>query len=482
MVRRVRPARQPAQRPVPDPPAARPDRQRLQPPARPEGPRSASSPTSGTAPRATWSPTARSAPARSCSARTASSPTSPSSPAGSRSARRTGCSSASAVPPASSRQLKKRQKVTLAKRFEGGRPTAAISGDRPLLVNGVAHRHQQHHRPPAYGGRHRRRRPQAPTSSSSTAARPTSRGYTMVELADFMTALGVGERASTSTAAGRRRCTPATAPARWAIVNEPSDGGERKVANGFGLIYGGELPPVVPAPADPTPTPTPTPTPPPTAARRPAADRAHDAGALTGPAAQAFGAGEDHDVGHRRQALDAALGQLGDDLEARLAGVDRHAARGVAAHGHRRGVRRRVGRQRRPRRRSRRRALGAKAGSNWPTKSVTAWSVSSTKASVEADPPTSVACTIVACVTPAEPMTSIVCGRARAGALGSDSVAVGVSLGRPPTGTACCGSSGVRVGRGVAAAVAAARGRGRPRGRGVASEGGGPGADARAAR
>ena len=36
-----------------------------------------------------------------------------------------------------------------------------------------------------------------------------------------------------------------------AVVNEPSDGGERKVANGFGLIvYTGVLPPVIPLHAD----------------------------------------------------------------------------------------------------------------------------------------------------------------------------------------------------------------------------------------
>ena len=54
------------------------------------------------------------------------------------------------------------------------RPTAAISGDRPLLVNGVRTVINNTDRPPAYGGRHRRRRPQAATSSSSTAARPSA--------------------------------------------------------------------------------------------------------------------------------------------------------------------------------------------------------------------------------------------------------------------------------------------------------------------
>ena len=44
-----------------------------------------------------------------------------------------------------------------------------------------------------------------------------------------------------------------------AVVNEPSDGGERNVANGFGVVYTGELPAVVPL----TPVPTATPTIPP---------------------------------------------------------------------------------------------------------------------------------------------------------------------------------------------------------------------------
>ena len=43
-----------------------------------------------------------------------------------------------------------------------------------------------------------------------------------------------------------------------AIVNEPSDGSERTVPNGFGFVYTGELPAVVPLTPVPTPTPTPT--------------------------------------------------------------------------------------------------------------------------------------------------------------------------------------------------------------------------------
>ncbi len=140
--------------------------------------------------------------------------------------------------------LKKGKKITLSKRIVGGRPTVAISGDRALLVNGVR------------------------TVINNTIAHPrtavgidadgrkllilvvdgrskSSRGYTMVELADIMTALGA-ENAINLDGGGSSAMYSRTGSGAMGIVNEPSDGGERTVANAFGVVFHGELPPVVP--------------------------------------------------------------------------------------------------------------------------------------------------------------------------------------------------------------------------------------------
>jgi exopolysaccharide biosynthesis protein len=158
------------------------------------------------------------------------------------------------------KSLRKGQKVTLAKRVEGGRPTAAISGDRPLLVNGlktVVNNTIAHPRTAVGIDADGRKLYILVVDGRST----TSRGYTMVELADFMTALGV-ENAINLDGGGSSAMYTRNGAGAMGIVNEPSDGGERKVANGFGLMYVGELPPVINL----TPVPTPTPTIPPTTA------------------------------------------------------------------------------------------------------------------------------------------------------------------------------------------------------------------------
>lgn len=153
--------------------------------------------------------------------------------------------------------LKKGKKITLSKRVEGGSPTVAISGDRALLTNGVR------------------------TVINNTIAHPRtavgidadgrtllilvvdgrsqfSRGYTMVELADIMTALGA-ENAINLDGGGSSAMYSRTGSGAMGIVNEPSDGTERAVANSFGVVYHGVLPPVVPILPTPTPTPVPTP-------------------------------------------------------------------------------------------------------------------------------------------------------------------------------------------------------------------------------
>ena len=160
------------------------------------------------------------------------------------------------------KSLRKGQKVTLAQRIEGGRPTAAISGDRPLLVNGVRtviNNTIAHPRTAVGIDADGRRLYILVVDGRST----TSRGYTMVELADFMTALGV-ENAINLDGGGSSAMYTRNGAGAMGVVNEPSDGSERKVANGFGLFYGAELPPVVPLLPTPTPTPTPTITPTPT--------------------------------------------------------------------------------------------------------------------------------------------------------------------------------------------------------------------------
>jgi exopolysaccharide biosynthesis protein len=87
-----------------------------------------------------------------------------------------------------------------------------------------------------------------------------SRGYTMVELADIMTALGA-ENAINLDGGGSSAMYSRNGTGAMSIVNEPSDGSERTVANAFGVVYHAELPPVVPILPTPPPTPTPTPTP-----------------------------------------------------------------------------------------------------------------------------------------------------------------------------------------------------------------------------
>jgi hypothetical protein len=97
-----------------------------------------------------------------------------------------------------------------------------------------------------------------------------SRGYTMVELADIMTALGA-ENAINLDGGGSSAMYSRTASGAMGLVNEPSDGNERLVANSFGIVYNGVLPPVIPIVPTPTPTPTPEPTVTPTPTPSPSA-------------------------------------------------------------------------------------------------------------------------------------------------------------------------------------------------------------------
>lgn len=161
------------------------------------------------------------------------------------------------------KNLRKGKRITIAQQIAGGRPTLAISGDRPLLVNGVRTviNNTIAHPRTAVGIDADGRKLLILVVDGRSAY---SRGYTMVELADVMTALGA-ENAINFDGGGSSAMYTRNATGAMGIVNEPSDGNERLVANAFGVVYHGELPPVIPV-LPPTPTPTPTPTPPPTTA------------------------------------------------------------------------------------------------------------------------------------------------------------------------------------------------------------------------
>lgn len=160
------------------------------------------------------------------------------------------------------KHLRKGKKLTLSKRIVGGNPTLAVSGDRPLLVNGVRTvvNNTIAHPRTAVGIDADGRKLLILVVDGRSAY---SRGYTMVELADMMTALGA-ENAINFDGGGSSAMYTRNGAGAMGLVNEPSDGNERLVANAFGVMYNAELPPVVPILPTPAPTPTPTPTVPPT--------------------------------------------------------------------------------------------------------------------------------------------------------------------------------------------------------------------------
>lgn len=154
--------------------------------------------------------------------------------------------------------LKKGKRLTLSKRIEGGQPTVAVSGDRALLANGVRTviNNTIAHPRTAVGIDADGRKLLILVVDGRSAS---SRGYTMVELADLMVALGA-ENAINFDGGGSSAMYTRNGAGAMGIVNEPSDGGERSVANAFGVVYNGVLPPVIPILPTPAPTPTVTPT------------------------------------------------------------------------------------------------------------------------------------------------------------------------------------------------------------------------------
>ncbi|WP_310525998.1 phosphodiester glycosidase family protein [Nocardioides sp.] len=143
----------------------------------------------------------------------------------------------------------------------------AVSGDRAILLNGVQTviNDRLMHPRTAVGIDVDGRRLLLLVIDGRTA---TSRGYTMVELATMMRALGA-ESALNFDGGGSSTLYSRRVTGEMGVINEPSTGGvERKVANGLGIFYNGVLPPILP-PATPTPTPTPTPAPTPAPAPTP---------------------------------------------------------------------------------------------------------------------------------------------------------------------------------------------------------------------
>lgn len=159
------------------------------------------------------------------------------------------------------KQLRVGRKATFKYKAKPG-ATVAVSGDRPLLLNGVQTviNDRLMHPRTAVGIDVDGLRLLFLVIDGRSAA---SRGYTMVELATMMRALGA-ESALNFDGGGSSTLYSRKVTGEMGVINEPSSGGvERKVANGLGVYYTGVLPPILP-PATPTPTPAPTPAPTPT--------------------------------------------------------------------------------------------------------------------------------------------------------------------------------------------------------------------------
>ena len=136
------------------------------------------------------------------------------------------------------------KRITFKKSMYGANPDVAISGDRPLLVNGlrtVVDNRLAHPRTAVGIDADGRKLLILVVDGRSSS----SRGYTMVELADMMTALGA-ENALNLDGGGSTTMWGRTPTGQLGLINEPSDGAERLVPNGLGVVYHGVLPPVIP--------------------------------------------------------------------------------------------------------------------------------------------------------------------------------------------------------------------------------------------
>ena len=156
------------------------------------------------------------------------------------------------------KQLVVGRKATFKSRAKPG-ATVAVSGDRTVLLNGVrtvVNDRLMHPRTAVGIDVDGRKLLFLVIDGRST----TSRGYTMVELAIMMQALGA-ESALNFDGGGSSTLYSRKVTGEMGVINEPSDGlAERKVPNGLGIFYNAAFPPIVP-PAPPAPPPAPAPAP-----------------------------------------------------------------------------------------------------------------------------------------------------------------------------------------------------------------------------
>ncbi|WP_101523618.1 phosphodiester glycosidase family protein [Nocardioides houyundeii] len=129
--------------------------------------------------------------------------------------------------------LKKGERLKLTWRVKGA-PKMAIGGDRPLVLNGqrVVINDQLMHPRTAVGIDEDANKVLLLTIDGRQAH---SRGYTMVELANMMIALGA-ENALNLDGGGSTTLVGHTDAGQLSVLNLPSDGGERYVPNGLGVF------------------------------------------------------------------------------------------------------------------------------------------------------------------------------------------------------------------------------------------------------
>ena len=141
------------------------------------------------------------------------------------------------------KQLKVGRKATFKYKTKPG-ATMAVSGDRSILLDGVRTviNDRLLHPRTAVGIDTDGHRLLFLVIDGRSAS---SRGYTMVELANMMIALGA-ENALNLDGGGSSTLYSRKVTGEMGVINEPSDGGERKVANGLGIFYDGVFPPITP--------------------------------------------------------------------------------------------------------------------------------------------------------------------------------------------------------------------------------------------
>ncbi|MFS3127601.1 phosphodiester glycosidase family protein [Nocardioides sp. Bht2] len=129
--------------------------------------------------------------------------------------------------------LKVGKKVRVSKRLKG-RPTVAISGDKPLLIDGVRRviDNVTLHPRTAVGIDRDTKSMYWVVVDGRTAS---SRGFSMVELANLMIELGV-EDALNLDGGGSSTMVARSKSGKLSVRNRPSDGRQRVVPNGLGVF------------------------------------------------------------------------------------------------------------------------------------------------------------------------------------------------------------------------------------------------------